>query len=299
MMIHRVNGQNMFRTQMQNPSLQKIIGQINANFSNKAKFDTVELSQKAQNLLNDKKNEKIDEVKQSKESMAYQKNPTGISKVEWAKNALSAQRDGIKTISDIIDYAKSRLDFTMSKMEELENFLNGTGSHSDPNMTQEVAETYLNNYKQSIQSDYTYVINSHFGTHQHNISQYDQLSGGLASKVIGNQLDSITAESLGLSNLSGDPKEIMEALENASKILNELAKNVENAYTEVSGGKTFDQPPHSTSIFRGDSSLNFFESQMEKSEGIRVDTFFTPPQMEKSYNIVDVPLKFNGATLNL
>lgn len=299
MMIHRVNGQNMFRTQMQNPSLQKIVGQINANFSNKGRLDTVELSQKAQNLLNAKKNEKTDEVKQSEASMPYQKYPSGISKVQWAEDAISAQRDGIKTISDIIDYAKSRLEFTMSKIEELENFLNGTGSHSDPNMTREVAETYLNNYKQSIQSDYTYVINSHLGIHQLHTNEYDQLSGGLASKVIENQLDSITSESLGLNNLSGDPKEIMEALENASKILNGLAKNVEDAYTKVSGGKTFDQPAQSTSLFRGNSSLNFFESQMEKLNGVRMDTFFTPPKMEQSYKIVDAPLSFNGPVLDL
>ena len=54
------------------------------------------------------------------------------------------------------------------------------------------------------------------------MDEYDKLSGGLASKVMENQLNSISAESLGLSNLSDDPQEIMEALENASKLLDEM-----------------------------------------------------------------------------
>ncbi len=57
----------------------------------------------------------------------------------------------------------------MSKIEELENYLNGAGTHSDPSMTKGLAETYLHNYKQSIQSDYTDIIHSHintFGTFQ-------------------------------------------------------------------------------------------------------------------------------------
>ncbi|MCI8454114.1 MAG: hypothetical protein HFE84_05805 [Lachnospiraceae bacterium] len=149
-------------------------------------------------------------------------------------------------------------------------------------MTKELAETYLHNYKQSIQSDYTDIIQSHINPHRSTVDEYDGLSGGLASKVTENQLNSISAESLGLSNLAGDPQQIMEALENASKLLDGMKQNVENAYKEMTGGKQITEPARSTSIFDGNSSLDFFASQMEKS-----------------YRIIDTAqIKFNGQTLN-
>ncbi len=172
---------------------------------------------------------------------------------------------------DIVDYAKSKLQYTMSKISELENYLNGTGTHSDPNMTKELAETYLHNYKQSIQSDYTDIIQSHINPHRLTVDEYDGLSGGLASGAAENRLNSISAESLGLSNLSDDPQEIMEALENASKILDGMKQDVENTYGKMSGGKEIAEPARSTSVFSGKTSHDFFASQMEKPHRI-IDT---------------------------
>ena len=171
----------------------------------------------------------------------------------------------------------------MSKIQELENYLNGTGTHSDPNMTKDLAETYLHNYKQSIQSDYTDMIHSHINPHRLTVDEYDGLSGGQASKVTENLLNSISAESLGLSNLSDDPQEIMKALENASKILDGMNQKIENAYAQMTGGKQITEPARSTSIFDGKSSFNFIASQMEKSHRI-IDT---------------ARMKFTGQTLNL
>ena len=201
---------------------------------------------------------------------------------EWAENSILAQRDGIQTVSDVIDYAKSKLKYTMSKISELESYLNGTGTHSDPNMTKELAETYLHNYRQSIQSDYTDVIQSHINPHRTTVDEYDGLSGGQASKVTENQLNSISAESLGLSNLTGDPQEIMEALENASKMLDEMKQKTEAAYAQMTNGKQIAEPARSTSVFDGNTSLDFFASQMEQSHRI-IDT---------------AQVKFNGPTLN-
>ena len=149
--------------------------------------------------------------------------------------------------------------------------MNGTGTHSDPNMTKELAETYLHNYKQSIQSDYTDIIQSHLNPHLSTANEYDGLSGGLASKVMENQLDSISAASLGLSHLSKDPQEILDALKNASKVLDGMKKNVEDAYQQLTGGKQFPEPARSTSIFSGKSSFDFFASQMETDHRI-IDT---------------------------
>ena len=283
MMIPGISGQNIFGPQMQNQmqrpigqvqdsGLQKIIQQVNATYGSKRNYDTIELSPELLDLLNASKNEKTDEAEKSEAASGYRKYAAEMfTEEQWAENSILEQRDGIQTVSDIIDYAKSKLEYTMSKMEELENYLNGTGAHSDPNMTKELAETYLHNYKQSIQSDYTDIIKTHIKPHQATVDEYDELSGGLASKVMGNQLNSISAESLGLADLSDDPQEIMAALENASKILDRMNQKVEAAYAQMTNGKQITEPARSTSIFNGETSLDFFASQIEKSHRL-IDT---------------------------
>lgn len=278
MVVHLTSAQNMFQPQARNPlrsmmgpdaGLQKVIQQINANYGGRKNHDTVEWSQKALELLDAAKTEKAAEAKKPEAAFGPRKYaPEMFTKEEWAEQALSAQRDGLQTASDVIDYAKSKLRYTMSKISELENYLNGTGTHSDPAMTKELAETYLHNYKQSIQSDYTDILHSHINPHRSTVDEYDRLSGGLASAAMDNQLHSLSAESLGLSNLSGDPREIMEALENASKTLDSMKQNVEDAYREMTGGKQFAEPAGSTSVFDGNTSHNFFASQMETSHRI-------------------------------
>lgn len=283
MRLHLASSQNVFGPQMQNPTqgtmgqvpnadLQKMIQQINVNYGSQKNRDTVTLSQKALELLDISKTEKADKSKKPETSSDFQKYAPGMfTQEEWAEQSILAQRDGIQTVSDVIDYAKSKLQHTMSKIEELENYLNGTGTHSDPNMTKDLAETYLHNYRQSIQSDYTDIIQSHINPHRSAVDEYDKLSGGLASNVTENQLDSISAESLGLSNLSDDPREIMEALENASKILNGMKQDIESSYAQMTNRKPITEPAKSTSVFDGNTSLDFFVSQMEKPHRI-IDT---------------------------
>jgi len=269
--------------QVQNSGLQKIVQQVNASYGSRPNRDTVDLSKKALELLDTLKTEKTEEVQKPEAASSYQKYAAGMfTQEEWAENSILAQRDGIQTVSDVIDYAKSKLKYTMSKISELESYLNGTGTHSDPNMTKELAETYLHNYRQSIQSDYTDVIQSHINPHRTTVDEYDGLSGGQASRVTENQLNSISAESLGLSNLTGDPQEIMEALENASKMLDEMKQKTEAAYAQMTNGKQIAEPARSTSVFDGNTSLDFFASQMEQSHRI-IDT---------------AQVKFNGPTLN-
>ena len=277
MRIHQDSIRNMFCLQMQNPmqktlgqvqnsGLEQIIQRVNAGY--RSNCDTVELSPKALDLLQTAGCGKA--AAAGKTVSGYPKYPAGtFSREEWAENAVSAQRDGIQTVSDVIDRAKSRLQFTMSRISELESYLNGT--HSDPDLTEELAETYLHNYRQSIQSDYTDVIQSHLNPHRTAAEEYDRLSGGLASTVLENQLDSISAESLGLSGLSGDPQEIMKALERASGILDGMKQNTEAAWRELTGGRPFAGPPQSTSVFDGNSSLDFFASRMEQSHRL-IDT---------------------------
>ena len=294
MRTHLASVQNMFSPQIQSPmqsamgqvqnsGLQKIVQQVNASYGSRPNRDTVDLSKKALELLDTLKTEKTEEVQKPEAASSYQKYAAGMfTQEEWAENSILAQKDGIQTVSDVIDYAKSKLKYTMSKISELESYLNGIGTHSDPNMTKELAETYLHNYRQSIQSDYTDVIQSHINPHRTTVDEYDGLSGGQASKVTENQLNSISAESLGLSNLTGDPQEIMEALENASKMLDEMKQKTEAAYAQMTNGKQIAEPARSTSVFDGNTSLDFFASQMEQSHRI-IDT---------------AQVKFNGPTLN-
>ena len=82
--------------------------------------------------------------------------------------------------------------------------------------------------------------------------------------------------------MSDDPQEIMKALENASKVLDGMKQNVESAYTQMTNGKQITEPARSTSIFDGNTSHNFFASQMEKSHRI-IDT---------------AQMKLTGQTLN-
>lgn len=246
MVVQLRNNQNMFGSsmqgarlqkmigQLQNPGLQKVVEQVNTTFGSKGNRDTVELSKKAQALLD----ANVKETKETKteDISGYQKYPEGVPEDQWAKYALEEHQTGVNTLSDAIDYEKEKLKFTMSKINELENFLNGTGSHSDPNMTKELAETYLQNYKQSVKSSYEDIMSSINGF-RHFANEYDELSGGMASGMVGDVLGSITLESLGLDNLSDDPEEILKALENASKILDSMTEKLGNAYSQISGGE--------------------------------------------------------------
>ena len=307
MRINLLNSQSIFRPQMQNPmqsamgQLQRVFQQANANYvgnkncSNK-NYDTVELSKKALDMLDEL------DAQSEPDQMAilgYQKYPP-MSKAKWAENSILAQRDGVKTISDRVDYEKSKLQFTMSKIEELENYLNGTGTHSDPNMTKDLAETYLYNYKQSITLDFTFDINRHINQCRSYVDEYDALSGGRASEVTENLLNFISAESLGLSNLSDDPQEIMNALENASKILDGINRQVEDAYAQLTGSRHFTEPARSYSFFRGNSPMDFFASQMERSYKIMdMDEWWVDTSWENAELIDTSQMKFTGQILDL
>ena len=280
MRIHLTGAQSMLRPQTQSPmrpamgqtpysGLESIIQQVNASYGGRKNQDTVELSQAALELLETGQPKAAGPAKELEAAFGPQKYAPGMfTKEEWAEQSVLAQLDGLQTVSDIVGYARSKLDYTMSKISELEQYLNGTGTHSDPNMTKELAETYLHNYRQSIQSDYTALIQSHLNPHRSAVEEYDALSGGLASQVTENRLDSISAEALGLSNLPDDPQEIRKALEHASRLLEGMMRDVENTYQEMAGVQQMPEPPRSTSIFTETTSHDFFASQMERSHRV-------------------------------
>lgn len=133
------------------------------------------------------------------------------------------------------------------------------------------------------------------------MDEFDKLSGGLASEVTENLLNSISAESLGLSNLSGNPQEIMRALENESNILNEMNQRLESAYIEMTGRK-FTEPARSSALFRDDSPMDpmdFLAFQVEKAF-TNVDTKVELDFTSKTLIFVDNDqMKFTGQILDL
>lgn len=285
-MIQNISNQRIMIPQVQNLGLQKIVNQINENVGKRRNFDVVELSQKAQALLNEKNETKEKEPVTSDADSEMVKDPWigERSKTELAEMSLDMQRHDLKTLSNQLEHDKAKVEFTASKIEELENFLNGTASHSDPNMTQETAKAYLHNYKQSILTDYANWGNlSGFGN-SFLANKYDALSGGLASQVIENQLDSLNSESLGLANLSSDPKEMIKAFENAYNQVNNMITKIEDAFAEGAAGKGFDKPAQGLISFGEDylKSFDFFASQMETG-----------------YRITSADLKFNGEKLEI
>lgn len=264
MMIQNISNQNIFRPQIQNAGLKKIVSQINANVGKKQNFDTVELSKKALALLKEN-----NEVKEKEPVLDYENSDMVSSerwgkhsKAEFAEMSLTIQRDSLKALSDKIDYHKSKLEFTMGKISELESYLNGTAPHSNPDMTKEMAEDFLHNYKQSIVDDFT---DFSVKRDQFTANEFDKLSGGLAGEILKNPLNSLNAVTLGFDNLSSDPKEIMKALENASKVLDKMTSDLESAFSKATGSKEFTKESRSIFIFNGNSSHDFFESQMEKT----------------------------------
>lgn len=302
MVVQLRNNQNMFGPsmqgsrlqkmigQIQNPGLQKVVEQVNTTFGSKGNRDTVELSKKAQALLD----ANVKETKETKteDISGYQKYPEGVPEDQWARYALEEHQTGVNTLSDAIDYEKEKLKFTMSKINELENFLNGTGSHSDPNMTKELAETYLQNYKQSVKSSYEDIMSSINGF-RHFANEYDELSGGMASGMVGDVLGSITLESLGLDNLSDDPEEILKALENASKILDSMTEKLGNAYSQISGGEKLT----AGSWRAGANAFNkeAFAAKMERTPDEIIDTTLDIDKIIK----IDSSIRFNGEKLDL
>ncbi len=266
MLIQNIQNHNILKPQMQNPSLQKIINQLNVNASNRRNFDIIELSEEALASLKEsneiKESEKPSAINFENSEIVHSDKWGAHSKAEYAEMSLNSQRNDLKTISDQLDYYKSKLQFTTQKISELENYINGSTPHSDINMTKATAEIHLHNYKQSIMNDYSNIAIS---KNQFHSQELDKLSGGMSSAIYENQLYSLNEGTLGLENLSTDPSEIIDALENASKIISKMTADLENAFADANGGLGFKESAKSFSIFDGNSTLSFFESQMETS----------------------------------
>jgi len=225
-----------FRTrfQAQNVQFKSVINSINTNYKQKKpNFDLVELS------LDAIKSQKT-ENKNPDKLIDYKNSPFSGSRTEaeWAESSLTQQRDGLNSIRNELEYQLERLNTTLSKIDEYGKIANGDSSQTELSViSQNRAAELVNQYKESIKTDYSKEIETVTSFYSSWTDTYDKYSNGLASKVMGNGLKDISAKSLGLKDLSGDPDTIRAALSNAIDQLKDLSKSVEDQFYQASGKK--------------------------------------------------------------
>lgn len=234
MMLQNIHHQNIFRTNVQAPNAQlaNLVNNINAKIQqNYQNLDTVEISMKARQL-----GEKADKSKEA--TIDYENSPMNGTRTEaeWAESSLTQKRNGVSYVGDELNYQKERLETIVSKIAYYDKIANGALAQEDGVMiSKERASELAERYRESIKTDFSKEIENAFSFYNDWAKTYDQFSNGLASSVLGDGFDNISAESLGLNNLPDDPAEIMKALNNATEKLQNIAKSIEDRFFEASG----------------------------------------------------------------
>ncbi len=224
-------------------NVQKIVQQINANLNKTQSYDTVELSQRAKTLLeqSQKETEDTKKAEDSVPTLDYTNSPMigSMTLAEHTESALRYQRGILGSFQNQLAYLKAEADYTAQKIQELQDIADG--SVVDPSMSAEEAQRQIDGYLKRLPSDYSHAIEGSFmyGFYQNALEKEYAITGGLAEKISENYLSSMTAESLGLTNLPKDPAKLAEALENASQKIQEMISSIEKNFAQATGGKTF------------------------------------------------------------
>ena len=257
------------RFQTQNVQFKNIINRINTNSrQKKPDFDVVKISLEA---IQSQKTEKKDTTK----LIDYKNSPASGNRTEaeWAESSLTMQRDGLNSIKDELEYQMKRLDTTLSKIDQYEKIANGDSSQTNNSViSQTRAGELADKYKDSIRTDFSEVIDKYVSFYNDWINTYDKYSNGLASKVMGNVFQDISAKSLGLSDLSGDPAEIKVALNGATEKLNNISYVIEDNFYQASGKKMMERTSSESVI--GMNRLDL-ENALIEMVTINKDTEFT------------------------
>ena len=226
------------RFQTQNVQFKNVINSININArQKKPDFDVVKISLEA---IQAQKTENKDTTN----LIDYRNSPINGSRTEaeWAESSLTMQRNGVNTIKDKLEYQMKELDSTLSKIDQYEKIANGDSLEINNSViSQKRAAELVDKYKDSIRTDFSEVIDNYASLYNDWVNTYDKYSNGLASKVMGNVLQDISAKSLGLSDLSGDPDEIKAALNGATEKLKDISKLIENNFYQASGKKMMER----------------------------------------------------------
>lgn len=257
------------RFQAQNVQLKNVINRINTNArQKKPDFDIVKISLEA---IQSQKTDKKDTTK----FLDFKNSPISGSRTEaeWAESSLTMQRDGLNSIKDELDYQMKRLDTTLSKIDQYEKIANGDSSQTNNFViSQKRAAELADKYKDSIRTDFSEVIDKYVSFYNDWINTYDKYSNGLASKVMGNVLQDISAKSLGLSDLSGDPDEIKAALNGAAEKLKDLSQLIEDNFYQASGKKMVERTSSESEIWKDRMDL---EDALIEAVTVNKDTEFT------------------------
>ena len=226
------------RFQTQNVQFKNVINSININArQKKPDFDVVKISLEA---IQAQKTENKDTTN----LIDYRNSPINGSRTEaeWAESSLTMQRNGVNTIKDKLEYQMKELDSTLSKIDQYEKIANGDSLEINNSViSQKRAAELVDKYKDSIRTDFSEVIDNYASLYNDWVNTYDKYSNGLASKVMGNVLQDISAKSLGLSDLSGDPDEIKAALNGATEKLKDISKLIEDNFYQASGKKMMER----------------------------------------------------------
>lgn len=240
------------RFQTQNVQFKNVINRINTNAKQKkTNFDIVEISLEA------KKSQKT-ENKNTDKLIDYKNSPLSGSRTEaeWAESSLTQQRDGVNSIKNVLEYQKERLDTTLSKIDEYEKIANGDFSQTNSSViSQKRAAELANQYKESIKTDFSKDIESITSFYNNWANTYDKYSNGLASRVMGNALQDISAKSLGLEDLSVEPEKVKAALNNAIEKLKGISESIENNFYQASGRKMVDASSPDSEMWKNKIAL--------------------------------------------
>ena len=271
MIIKNSNSMNDFKSrfQTQNVQFNNVINRINTNArQKKPDFDIVKISLEA---IQSQKTEKKDTTK----LIDYKNSPVSGNRTEaeWAESSLTMQRDGINSIKDELEYQMKQLDTTLSKIDQYEKIANGESSQTNNSViSQKRAAELVDKYKDSIRTDFSEAIDNYASLYNDWVNTYDKYSNGLASKVMGNVLQDISAKSLGLSDLSGDPDEIKAALNGATEKLKDISQLIEDNFYQASGKKMMERTSSESVI--GMNRLDL-EHALIETVTINKDTEFT------------------------
>ncbi len=262
-----IDFKSRFRTQ--NVQFNNVINRINTNArQKKPDFDIVKISLEA---IQSQETEKKDTTK----LIDYKNSPISGNRTEaeWAESSLTMQRDGINSIKDELEYQMKQLDTTLSKIDQYEKIANGDSSQTNNSViSQKRAAELVDKYKDSIRTDFSEVIDTYVSFYNDWINTYDKYSNGLASKVMGNVLQDISAKSLGLSDLSGDPAEIKAALNGATEKLKDISQLIEDNFYQASNKKMMERTSSESLI--GMNRLDL-ENALIEMVTINKDTEFT------------------------
>lgn len=243
-----------------NTQISSVVHDLNAKAAQKnSSFDIAEISLRAKQLKQTETDEKLLKQKDSPYNGC-------LTQVEWAKESLTTQRIGVNAVKNALLFAKDQLEH---KMGELSEFEGGDGQVSDSAITGAAASGITGEHKVSVTMNFAELVKSTVDFYNWQVEATDKASNGLASKVMENQLGKISAQSLGLADLSKDPDEIMKALDGAIEKLKNLSDTIADRFHQTSGEHMKSEPHKVDWVGMLEMEIQISEAQTNSNQSVR------------------------------